>query len=78
MIYQTFAQLYDELFDDQLYADWQSFVMQEVQAPGTLLDLGGRRSPGRSPGQAGFFRHRCRFECGDAVIGRPARPKCSG
>ena len=22
MIYQTFAQLYDELFDDQLYADW--------------------------------------------------------
>ena len=62
MIYQTFAQLYDELFDDQLYADWQSFVMQEVQAPG----------------QAGFFRHRCRFECGDVVIGRPARPKCSG
>lgn len=41
MIYQTFAQLYDELFDDQLYADWQSFVMREVQAPGTLLDLAG-------------------------------------
>lgn len=41
MIYQTFAQLYDELFDDQLYADWQSFVQKEVERPGRLLDLAG-------------------------------------
>lgn len=40
MIYQTFAKLYDELFDSELYLEWQTFVEQQVtdkQSP--LLEL---------------------------------------
>ncbi|MFC6253816.1 class I SAM-dependent DNA methyltransferase [Secundilactobacillus hailunensis] len=40
MIYQTFAKLYDELFDSELYLEWQSFVERRVldkQQP--LLEL---------------------------------------
>lgn len=40
MIYQTFAKLYDELFDSELYLEWRSFVEQQVtdkQLP--LLEL---------------------------------------
>lgn len=32
MIYQTFAKLYDELFDSDLYLEWQSFVEQQVMS----------------------------------------------
>ncbi|MBS9336308.1 class I SAM-dependent DNA methyltransferase [Fructobacillus papyrifericola] len=38
--YQTFAELYDELFDGQLYEDWAKLVKDRI-APGKLLDLGG-------------------------------------
>lgn len=41
MIYQTFAQLYDELFDPQLYDDWLQFVQAHVPAGRHLLDLAG-------------------------------------
>lgn len=40
MIYQTFAKLYDELFDSELYLEWRTFVEQQVtdkQSP--LLEL---------------------------------------
>ncbi|MCH5462725.1 class I SAM-dependent methyltransferase [Lactobacillus sp. LC28-10] len=40
MIYQTFAKLYDELFDSELYLEWRTFVEQQVpdkQQP--LLEL---------------------------------------
>lgn len=40
MIYQSFAALYDELFDDELYAGWADYVMGHAQ-PGRLLDLAG-------------------------------------
>lgn len=40
MIYQTFAKLYDELFDPQLYADWAAFTRQTVRQPeAPLLEL---------------------------------------
>ncbi|ANZ63879.1 SAM-dependent methyltransferase [Secundilactobacillus paracollinoides] len=40
MIYQTFAKLYDELFDPQLYADWAAFTRQTVRQPDQpLLEL---------------------------------------
>ncbi|MBS9335416.1 class I SAM-dependent methyltransferase [Fructobacillus sp. M1-13] len=38
--YQTFASLYDELFDGELYEDWAAFVKAQVSA-GKVLDLGG-------------------------------------
>lgn len=40
MIYQSFAALYDELFDEDLYANWADYVCDRVQ-PGRLLDLAG-------------------------------------
>ncbi|MTV82639.1 class I SAM-dependent DNA methyltransferase [Secundilactobacillus folii] len=40
MIYQTFAQLYDELFDSDLYLDWRNFVTGQVmQSTAPLLEL---------------------------------------
>ncbi|MBS9337823.1 class I SAM-dependent methyltransferase [Fructobacillus parabroussonetiae] len=38
--YQTFASLYDELFDGQLYDDWADLVKEQVPV-GKILDLGG-------------------------------------
>ncbi|GAO99751.1 class I SAM-dependent methyltransferase [Fructobacillus ficulneus] len=38
--YQTFAGLYDQLFDGDLYADWFKFVKKQL-TPGKILDLGG-------------------------------------
>lgn len=38
--YQTFASLYDELFDGDLYLEWAEFVKENV-AVGKVLDLGG-------------------------------------
>ncbi|MBS9338926.1 class I SAM-dependent methyltransferase [Fructobacillus sp. M2-14] len=38
--YQTFASLYDELFDGELYLDWADYVKKQVPA-GKILDLGG-------------------------------------
>lgn len=41
MIYGSFAQYYDQLFDEQLYLQWQQYV-QTHTTPGTqLLDLAG-------------------------------------
>ncbi|WP_261810435.1 class I SAM-dependent DNA methyltransferase [Levilactobacillus humaensis] len=40
MIYQTFAELYDELFDPAMYDQWLDFVAQRVDPKdGDLLDL---------------------------------------
>lgn len=40
MIYQTFAKLYDDLFDETLYEDWLTFVQGRVQQKDQpLLDL---------------------------------------
>ena len=40
MIYQSFAELYDELFDPAMYDQWLDFVAQRVSpADGELLDL---------------------------------------
>lgn len=39
-LYQTFASLYDELFDGELYLDWADFVKANIPA-GKVLDLGG-------------------------------------
>ena len=42
MIYHTFAQLYDQLFDDELYQKWANYTMinggQDAQQ---VLDLAG-------------------------------------
>ncbi|MCO0832632.1 class I SAM-dependent methyltransferase [Fructobacillus sp. W13] len=38
--YQTFASLYDELFDGELYVDWADYVQEKTPA-GKILDLGG-------------------------------------
>ena len=55
MIYQTFAQLYDELFDPQLYECWQAYVQESVTPGATLLDLaGGAGRLGVKLAQAGF------------------------
>lgn len=40
MIYQSFARLYDELFDASLYDGWANYVTDRV-TPGRLLDLAG-------------------------------------
>ncbi|MDO4903579.1 MAG: class I SAM-dependent methyltransferase [Limosilactobacillus sp.] len=42
MIYQNFAQLYDELFDDELYQEWCDYTTNQL-TPGceTVLDLAG-------------------------------------
>lgn len=40
MIYQTFAKLYDDLFDSELYLEWRSFVEQRVdRKDAPLLEL---------------------------------------
>ena len=31
MIYQSFAQLYDQLFDPELYKRWLDFTLREAQ-----------------------------------------------
>lgn len=41
MIYQTFAQLYDELFDPEMYDNWRRLVETEVPEGGQILDLAG-------------------------------------
>lgn len=41
MIYQTFAQLYDELFDPEMYTNWQQLVGNEVPNGSQVLDLAG-------------------------------------
>lgn len=41
MIYGSFAQYYDELFDEQLYAKWAQYVQENTSATGQLLDLAG-------------------------------------
>ncbi|ANZ58260.1 SAM-dependent methyltransferase [Fructilactobacillus lindneri] len=39
MIYSKFATFYDELFDNQLYKRWFSFVANNVKSDASLLDL---------------------------------------
>lgn len=41
MIYATFAQLYDQLFDSQMYLDWAKFVQREANDQEKVLDLAG-------------------------------------
>lgn len=42
MIYQSFAQLYDELFDAQLYEQWQDYTLNRLPSTSkTVLDLAG-------------------------------------
>lgn len=56
MIYSTFAQVYDTLMDQDLYADWANFVTERVPAQGTkLLELaGGSGSLAVKLAQAGY------------------------
>lgn len=40
--YQTFAQLYDNLFDSEMYLEWRDYVMRNVlDKTGRVLDLAG-------------------------------------
>lgn len=42
MIYQSFAQLYDELFDGQLYLQWRDYTLDRLAPTDkTVLDLAG-------------------------------------
>lgn len=42
MIYQSFAQLYDELFDDQLYLQWCDYTLNRLNPDSkSILDLAG-------------------------------------
>ena len=42
MIYQSFAQLYDELFDAQLYEQWRDYTLNRLPSTSkTVLDLAG-------------------------------------
>lgn len=41
MLYQTFARLYDELFDDDMYQAWADFVQTIVPQPTAILDVAG-------------------------------------
>lgn len=42
MIYHSFAQLYDELFDDQLYLQWRDYTLNRLSpATKSVLDLAG-------------------------------------
>ena len=42
MIYQTFAQLYDQLFDSDMYKSWEKFTLANINKKnGKLLDLAG-------------------------------------
>lgn len=31
MIYQTFAQLYDQLFDSDMYKNWEKFTLANIK-----------------------------------------------
>jgi len=56
MIYQTFAELYDELFDPAMYEQWLDFVRRELpDQSGQLLELAcGTGRLGVSLAQAGY------------------------
>lgn len=56
MIYSTFAQVYDRLMDDSLYARWRDYVTARVQPQGQqVLELaGGSGSLAVLLAQAGF------------------------
>lgn len=41
MIYASFAQLYDELFDEKLYVEWEEFVTAQINPNSNTLDLAG-------------------------------------
>ncbi len=42
MNYQTFARLYDQLFDEEAYEDWLAYAHQVIRQPGgPLLELAG-------------------------------------
>lgn len=42
MIYQTFAQLYDQLFDSDMYKSWEQFTLANINKKNCkLLDLAG-------------------------------------
>lgn len=42
MIYQTFAQLYDQLFDSDMYKKWEKFTLANIKKTDcNLLDLAG-------------------------------------
>ncbi|MBD5807187.1 class I SAM-dependent DNA methyltransferase [Limosilactobacillus walteri] len=42
MIYQSFAQLYDQLFDPEMYRNWEKFTLENLQAQDKkILDLAG-------------------------------------
>lgn len=41
MIYGSFAQYYDELFDEELYLKWQNYVEDNTSKNSKLLDLAG-------------------------------------
>lgn len=42
MIYSSFAKLYDDLFDEQMYVDWQQFVEKHIsKTTSSVLDLAG-------------------------------------
>lgn len=40
MIYQTFAQIYDELMDKELYSQWINFTAENVSHASSILELG--------------------------------------
>lgn len=40
MVYEQFAQLYDELMDTSLYAKWATYVEENVHPSSTVLELG--------------------------------------
>lgn len=39
MIYQEFAEFYDDLFDEKLYDQWFAYTTKRIQPTGQLLDL---------------------------------------
>lgn len=42
MIYQSFAQLYDQLFDPEMYQKWEEFTIKNLPADTkNILDLAG-------------------------------------
>lgn len=41
MIYSKFAEIYNELMDDSLYADWREYVLSNVTQKGSLLEVAG-------------------------------------
>ncbi|WP_076459326.1 class I SAM-dependent DNA methyltransferase [Limosilactobacillus caccae] len=41
MIYHSFAQLYDQLFDPAMYSKWRDFTVENIPAGADILDLAG-------------------------------------